>query len=335
MNHKSLNSTDTMYNSVTQSLTGNAKYKDTLFKYIFNDPQFALPLVNALMGTSYKDPSDIHITTLEDVLHIGMKNDVSLLIDSRMVLFEQQSTPNRNMPYRQFQYVYHLYKNLEVENGWNKYSTTGMRIPRPFFITFYNGTIEEPQVQILKLSDLYAQEEEKIDAHSLLGKIKESLEVKVLVVNINKGKNTELMEECAPLREYTACIETVREEKRKGKSTREGIVYMLNTMQKTDSIYAKIQLRRAEVETMLETEFDIKEYGEILKNEGKEEGLKEGKEIGKQEGLEEGQKIGEQKKAVVTCKKMLEDHLPVEIIQKYTSLSEEEIQKIKETFQLK
>ena len=86
---------------------------------------------------------------------------------------------------------------------------------------------------------------------------------------------------------------------------------------------------------MLETEFDIKEYGETLKNEGKEEGLKEGKEIGKQEGLEEGQKIGEQKKAVVTCKKMLEDHLPVEIIQKYTSLSEEEIQKIKETFQLK
>ncbi len=102
MNHKSLNSSDTVEYNVTQSITGNDKYKDTLFKYIFNDPQFALPLVNALMNTSYTDPSDIHITTLEDVLHIGMKNDVSLLIDSKMVLFEQQSTPNRNMPYRQF-----------------------------------------------------------------------------------------------------------------------------------------------------------------------------------------------------------------------------------------
>ena len=65
---------------------------------------------------------------------------------------------------------------------------------------------------------------------------------------------------------------------------------MLNTMEPSESIYTKIQLRRAEVETMLETEFNLKEYGETLK--------KEGKEIGKQEGLEEGQKIGEQKKTI-------------------------------------
>ena len=87
--------------------------------------------------------------------------------------------------------------------------------------------------------------------------------------------------------------------------------------------HTNIQSRRAEVETMLETEFNLKEYGETLKNEGKEE------------GLEEGQKIGEQKKAVETCKRMLEDHLSVEIVQKYTSLSEEEIQKIQKTLQNK
>ena len=86
---------------------------------------------------------------------------------------------------------------------------------------------------------------------------------------------------------------------------------MLNSMQKTDCIYAKIQKRRAEVETMLETEFNIKEYGETLKKEGKQE------------------------QAIETCKRMLEDHLPVEIIQKYTSLSVEEIQKIQETLQNK
>ena len=82
-------------------------------------------------------------------------------------------------------------------------------------------------------------------------------------------------------------------------------------MQKTDCIYAKIQKRRTEVETMLETEFNIKEYGETLKKEGKQE------------------------QAIETCKRMLEDHLPVEIIQKYTSLSVEEIQKIQETLQNK
>ena len=126
------------------------------------------------------------------------------------------------------------------------------------------------------------------------------------------------MKVCAPLREYTECIETVREEKRKGRSTREGIVEMLNTMQKTDSIYAKIQLRRAEVETMLETEFNLKEYGETLKKEGKEEGLKEGK----------------QKQAVETCKRMLVNPVyTLQMIQELTGFTEEEIQKIQKTLQ--
>ena len=81
---------------------------------------------------------------------------------------------------------------------------------------------------------------------------------------------------------------------------------------------------------MLETEFNLKEYGETLKNEGKEEGLKEGKEIGKQEGLEEGQKIGEQKKAVETCKRMLVNPVyTLQMIQELTGFTEEEIQKIK------
>ena len=183
--------------------------------------------------------------------------------------------------------------------------------PGKSIITFYNGTQKEPPWQILKLSDLYETEGEQIDENSWVGKIGESLEVKVLILNINKGNNEELMKVCAPLREYTECIETIREEKRKGRSTREGIVEMLNTMQKTDSIYAKIQKRRAEVETMLETEFNLKEYGETLKKEGKQE------------------------QAIETCKRMLEDHLPVEIIQKYTALSVEEIQKIQETLQNK
>ena len=100
---------------------------------------------------------------------------------------------------------------------------------------------------------------------------------------------------------------------------------MLNTMQKTDSIYAKIQLRRAEVETMLETEFNLKEYGETLKNEGKEEGLKEGKAAGIKEGKQE--------QAVETCKRMLELGLPLDIIQKSTELGKEEIQKIQKTLQ--
>ena len=73
---------------------------------------------------------------------------------------------------------------------------------------------------------------------------------------------------------------------------------------------------------MLDTEFDIKEYGETLKKEGKEEGLKE------------VQKIGEQKKAVDTCKRMLVNPVyTMEMIQELTGFTEEEIQKIQKTLQ--
>ena len=189
--------------------------------------------------------------------------------------------------------------------------------PGKSIITFYNGTQKEPPWQILKLSDLYETEGEQIDENSWVGKIGESLEVKVLILNINKGNNEELMKVCAPLREYTECIETVREEKRKGRSTREGIVEMLNTMQKTDSIYAKIQKRRAEVETMLETEFNLKEYGETLKKEGKEE----------------GRVIGKQEQAIETCKRMLANPVyTLQMIQELTGFTEEEIQKIQKEF---
>ena len=99
---------------------------------------------------------------------------------------------------------------------------------------------------------------------------------------------------------------------------------MLNTMQKTDSIYANIQKRRAEVETMLETEFNLKEYGETLKKEGKQEGLEEGKGIGKQE------------QAIETCKKMLANPVyTLQMIQELTGFTEEEIQKIQKDIQSK
>ena len=60
---------------------------------------------------------------------------------------------------------------------------------------------------------------------------------------------------------------------------------------------------------MLETEFNLKEYGETLKKEGKQE------------------------QAIETCKRMLGLGLSLDIIQKSTELSEEEIQKIQKGLQ--
>ena len=45
----------------------------------------------------HTNPDDIELTTIENVLYITMKNDLSFLVDSQMSLYEQQSTYNQNM----------------------------------------------------------------------------------------------------------------------------------------------------------------------------------------------------------------------------------------------
>ena len=309
MTNTVLNSSDTVACSVTQSITGNDKCKDTLFRYIFTDPQFALPLVNAFLGTSYENPSDIQITTVEDILQIAVENETLILIDCRMMLCEKQPTPNL-YTYIPFLDCYCLYVNQKQAEECSQDSSRENELPIPCLYRLYNGTKEDPEIQMLKLSDLYKPKVIKPD--SLLGEVEATLEVEVPLLNIHKGLNEELMDICAPLREYSECIDAVKEETRKGRSTREGIVQMLNTMDPSASIYAKIQSGRAEVERMLETEFNLNEYGEVL-NEA--------------DTLE---------KAVEICKKMMANPLcTIQMIQELTGFTEDDIHKIQETLQVK
>ena len=81
----------------------NREHKDRLFKMIFGRPEhrdWTLSLYNAINGTSYNDPSLIEFNTLEDVLFMGMKNDVSFLMDSWLNIWEHQSTVVPNAPLR-------------------------------------------------------------------------------------------------------------------------------------------------------------------------------------------------------------------------------------------
>ena len=81
------------------------EYKDRLFKAIFGrnteqSKRWRLELYNALNGTSYSDPDALAVNTIENVIYLNMRNDISFLVDSQMTLYEQQSTYNPNMPLR-------------------------------------------------------------------------------------------------------------------------------------------------------------------------------------------------------------------------------------------
>lgn len=81
---------------------------------IFRDKKNLLSLYNALNKTSYTNPDDMKITTLEDVIYVGMKNDVSFLFSSIMNLFEHQSTFNPNMPVRGLLYLARIYQLIGI-----------------------------------------------------------------------------------------------------------------------------------------------------------------------------------------------------------------------------
>ena len=44
----------------------NRKYKDHLFRFIFQDKKDLLELYNAVNNSSYTDPEELTITTLQD-----------------------------------------------------------------------------------------------------------------------------------------------------------------------------------------------------------------------------------------------------------------------------
>lgn len=67
--------------------TTNRNYKDSLFKIVFGDhKENALALYNAINGTNYTNTEDLTITTLDDVVYLSMKNDVSFIFEDTMNL---------------------------------------------------------------------------------------------------------------------------------------------------------------------------------------------------------------------------------------------------------
>ena len=76
----------------------NRNYKDTIFRMLFSDRKNLLSLYNAINGTSYMNPEDLEIVTLENAIYMGMKNDLSFIIDTNLFLYEHQSTYTRLLP---------------------------------------------------------------------------------------------------------------------------------------------------------------------------------------------------------------------------------------------
>ena len=131
----------------------NYQYKSRLFEMIFSGKEELLSLYNAVNGSHYDDPGLLEINTLENAIYMSMHNDISFIIDTRLYLYEHQSTYNPNLPYRFLEYISELYSKMVL--GKNIYGHSQISLPTPRFIVFYNGREELDDILEMKLSDLY------------------------------------------------------------------------------------------------------------------------------------------------------------------------------------
>ena len=255
-------------------LSVNREHKDTVFRMIYRDREELLILYNALNGTDYEDPEQLTVTTLENAIYFGMKNDVSFLLDSRMMLYEHQSTWNPNIPLRDLFYIARLLEKYVNERGSSLYSSALIRLPEPRFVVFYNGLRNVEDDFILKLSDSYKRTEGD-----------PALELKVRVLNINPGSNPELMKKCRTLREYSEFVARVRKCVKEEASLADAVERAVTECIREGILEGFLRSQRSEVVAMSILEYDREEEMKKLRNAEYENGRMEGKAEGKAEAL--------------------------------------------------
>lgn len=243
--------------------THNRQYKDRLWRMIFNNKEDLLQLYNAINHTDYQNPDDLEVNTLEDVLYLSMKNDVSFLVGGTMNLYEHQSTFNPNMPLRGVFYFSRVYEGYVADNNLMIYHEKRVRLPKPKYIVFYNGTKNQPDSMELKLSDCFENTDNEAPC----------LECTATMLNINYGHNQELMKHCRRLEEYSIFVQCVREYIQSEPSVEDALEKAIDTCIHQDVLADFLKKHRAEVLEMILTTYNKKLHEKTLRREGRDEGI--------------------------------------------------------------
>ncbi len=245
----------------------NREYKDRLFKAIFGrnteeSKRWRLELYNALNGTSYTDPDALEVNTIENVIYITMRNDISFLVGSEMNLYEQQSTHNPNMPLRGLMYFAQLYQIYLTQRGKSLLSSKLVKIPTPKFIVFYNGSENEGCQWSLKLSDAFMREDKS-----------GNFEWTADVINMNPKCISPLQKKCKPLYDYIRYVYRIKESRKSGMGKEEAVDEAVKWAIKENLLDGFFRKQKAEVTGMSLTEFDEEEFKRVCREDGYEDGI--------------------------------------------------------------
>ena len=299
------------------------KYKDTFFRLYFNDKARLLSLCNALTGEDGTDPDEIEINTIEETFFSKLKNDISCMYRGRLlILIEQQSTLNPNMPFRFFMYLQKLIEKI-FGNELNKmlHDTTPIIFPEVQFYVLYNGQRKAPAYETLDL------------IKNSSSKKKSGLQLTVEFFNVNSPHNRELLKKSLPLEDYCIMVERVKENLSAGMNVKQSFYAAYKyCMQNRDWMKDFLEEHEWEMIEMISTEYDEELALSLARQhaiaEGRAEGLVKGRAEGKAEGRAEGK--------IEMIKEMLMEKFPIAMIARISKWSEEDILKIaNQTFPVK
>lgn len=250
----------------------NVQYQDSLFRTLFSKKENAIELYNALEGTDYGPDTNIDINTLEEVFFHDRRNDLSFVIDTHyVVMAEQQSTKSMNMPLRLLGYAARTLEKMVPDTA--IYSSRLYQFPIPEFYVLYTGE-ENWDARILRLSDGFLRK----DANQEIPE--NSMELVVKIINVSYNKHNEVIRRSKTLEGYSRLIYYIKEYRKNGMGREEAVDAAI-TRCISEGFLTEFLRNRKEVSKMiLGNNITMEEYGQILAEDARLDGI----EIGKKEG---------------------------------------------------
>jgi hypothetical protein len=239
-----------------------------MFDALFRDEQRLRELYNALAGTNYGEEAEVSINTLQNVLFMKQRNDISFTVGGKLVvLIEHQSTVNENMPLRCLLYIARLYEKLIDKK--TIYREGLVPIPVPEFYVAYNGSKPQPDYREIRLSEAFTVKEKPVN-----------LELTVKVININQGHNPAILRRCDTLGMYAEFVGLVKKEMKPNmpKQKRAEVLQKVIDYCIDQGILKEfLEEHSSEVQNMLFTKWNWKDYEEVQMEEAEERGRAEGR----------------------------------------------------------
>lgn len=233
------------------------EYKNNVFCDLFSKKSNALSLYNALNHTHYQNIKELEIVTLSDVIFMQQKNDVSIMFQNELTLWEHQCTLNFNMPLRGLIYFAHNIDGVLKSKGITLYGKKLVKIPSSDYYVLYNGMEEAPDRQDLKLSDSFMTP-------------KEGYEWTAHMLNINAGHNQELLDSCPALKGYALLVQYTREYQANGSELKEAVEQAIDRCIQENHLKSYLLKKKAEVSLMLLTEFNQEAFARVIREEGED-----------------------------------------------------------------